>query len=375
MILPNAAYRLLPFGKNRVELCIVQNQISINSKYKAMYEREKKYLFIYAVPLGAIVSFLAPGVLSYLLPFIAFVYIPIAELFTEQSKVNLDEQQEKEALEDKFYDRLLYSMVPLQFFIVFFGLYIMKTQEWSTFELIGKVASMGTCCGIIGINLGHELGHRTELRERLMAKALLLSSLYMHFFIEHNRGHHLRAATEEDPATARRGEILYFFWIRSIVFSFISAWDLEAERLKKDEKSIFTLKNEMIQLILIQTSFVGLIFLVFGFKSMIIFLIAALLGILLLETVNYIEHYGLLRKKKENKCVLTEQSRRVHHYLASRKFQVLRYFDASPQMPLGYPGMIVLSTVPPLWFFVMHRHIDKYEKALANIESEKMNFA
>ena len=361
-----------------------------------MYEREKKYLFIYAVPLGAIVSFMAPGWWSFLLPVVAFILIPIMELFTEQSTVNLDEHQEKEALEDKFYDRLLYSMVPLQFFIVFFGLYIMKTQEWTTIELIGKVASMGTCCGIIGINLGHELGHRTELKEQLMAKALLLSSMYMHFFIEHNRGHHLRAATAEDPATARRGEILYFFWIRSIVFSFISAWELEAERFKRDGKSIYTLKNEMIQLILIQSAFVGLVYFVLGFQSMLLFLAAALLGILLLETVNYIEHYGLLRKKKENgkyekvlpihswnsdhslgRQFLFELSRHSdHHYLASRKFQILRHFEASPQMPLGYPGMIMLSTIPPLWFFVMHRHIDKYEKMLgAKMNGEEMSFA
>jgi alkane 1-monooxygenase len=360
-----------------------------------MYEREKKYLFIYAVPAGAIISFMAPGWWSFLLPIVAFILIPIMELFSEQSKVNLNEEQEKEALEDKFYDKLLYSMVPLQFFIVFFGLYIMKTEEWTTIELIGKIASMGTCCGIIGINLGHELGHRTDIKEQIMAKALLLSSLYMHFFIEHNRGHHLRAATAEDPATARRGEILYFFWVRSIIFSLISAWELEAQRFKKDGKSIFTLKNEMIQMILIQISFVGFIFLVLGGQSAVFFMIAALLGALLLETVNYIEHYGLLRKKKENgkyekvlpihswnsehslgRQFLFELSRHSdHHYLANRKFQVLRYFDESPQMPLGYPGMIVLSTVPPLWFFVMHRHIDKYEKALANLDGEKLNFA
>ena len=176
-----------------------------------MYEREKKYLSIYLVPTIAIVSILAPGWWSFLLPFASFILVPFAELFTDSNTENLAKAEENAAVEDKFYDYLLYSMVPIQYFIVFFGLYIMKTQDWSTMELIGKVASIGTCCGIIGINLGHELGHRTKLHEMIMAKALLLSSLYMHFFIEHNRGHHLRAATVEDPATARRGEILYFF--------------------------------------------------------------------------------------------------------------------------------------------------------------------
>ena len=156
-------------------------------------------------------------------------------------------------------------------------------------------------------------------------------------------------------------------------------------RLKRDDKSVFSLGNEMIQNILIQASLVGLIYFVFGLQSMLLFLVAALLGILLLETVNYIEHYGLLRNKKENgkyekvlpihswnsnhtlgRLFLFELTRHSdHHYLASRKYQILRHFDESPQMPLGYPGMIVLSTIPPLCFFVMHRHIEKHKNMLA----------
>lgn len=353
-----------------------------------MYEREKKYISIYFVPAAAIVSILAPGWWSFLLPFLTFVAIPTLELFTESSTENLSKEEEKAALEDRFYDYLVYSMVPIQYFVVFYGLYIMKTGEWTTLELIGKTASIGASCGIVGINLGHELGHRTKPHEMFMAKALLLTSLYMHFFIEHNRGHHMRAATKEDPATARRGEILYFFWIRSMVFSFLSAWDLEATRLKKDDKSVISLQNEMVRFILIQLSFLGFIFLVFGLQSMLLFVLAALIGALLLETVNYIEHYGLVRKKKENgqyekvlpmhswnsnhalgRLFLFELTRHSdHHYLASRKYQILRHFDESPQMPLGYPGMIVLATIPPVWFFVMHRHIDKYEKNMLGKE-------
>ena len=303
-------------------------------------------------------------------------------------------------------------MVPLQFIIIFTGLYLINHPQtvalkwdiskdpiqlsgdlnwvggivWTKFELVGKLFAMGICCGVIGINLGHELGHRFTKFERFLAKSLLLTSMYMHFIIEHNRGHHNRVATDEDPATARRGEILYFFWIRSIIFGYISAWKLEMERLKKMEIPFFSLKNEMIQFVLIQGSFAGLIFILFGLKGMIFFLLAALIGGLLLETVNYIEHYGLQRIKnkvtntyekvfpthswnsnhKIGRIYLFELTRHSdHHYVASRKYQILRHFDESPQMPFGYPSMMVIATIPPLWFFVMHRHIEKHKQLLA----------
>ena len=349
-----------------------------------MYERDNKYLAIYAVPLLAVISYIGIGWWSFLLPIVVFVYVPLAELFTEQSQVNLTPEQEKEALNDRFYDRLLHTMVPIQYLLIFGGLYIMKEYEWTRLEIIGKTFSMGTCCGVIGINLAHELGHRVTVHERFMAKALLLTSLYMHFFIEHNWGHHKRVATSEDPATARRGEILYTFWIRSIVFSYISAWKLEAEILKKKEKPFWSLHNEMIIYQIIQLSFLALIFLVFGLKGVVIFIFAAIGGVLLLETVNYIEHYGLERMRNSNnrfervlpihswnsnhelgRRILFELTRHSdHHYLASRKYQILRHFDESPQMPFGYPTMIMLATVPPVWFFIMHRHIEQHKKLL-----------
>jgi alkane 1-monooxygenase len=401
-----------------------------------MYQKVTKYLSVFAIPAFAVVSFLGHGWWAFALPLLTFVYVPLAELFTSSSTENFSEEQEVKALEDKFYDRLLYLMVPLQFIVIFIGLYLFNNPEsfminldivsqavqplqhdyisgigwnarlpfgaepmyligdlsmvtwasWTKFEIVGKIFAMGICCGVIGINLGHELGHRLSTFERFLAKSLLLSSMYMHFIIEHNRGHHNRVATDEDPASARRGEILYLFWIRSIITGYISAWHLEIEKLKKSNTPIISLKNEMIQFILIQTGFVALIFFVFGLKGAIFFLIAALIGGLLLETVNYIEHYGLRRtfnketqqyekvfpthswnsNHKLGRLFLFELTRHSdHHYIAKRKFQILRHFDESPQMPLGYPSMMVLSTVPPLWFFIMHRHIETHKTLLA----------
>ena len=213
-----------------------------------------------------------------------------------------------------------------------------------------------------------------------MAKILLLSSLYMHFFIEHNRGHHKNVSTPEDPASSRRGEMLYTFVLRSVWGSYWGAWDLENKRLRKLGKSPFTLRNEMLVFQLIQIGFLALIGFVFGGFALIGFVAAATAGFLLLEAVNYIEHYGLQRKCSPTgvyeavthqhswnsdhligRLLLFELSRHSdHHYRAARKYQTLRHMDGSPQMPTGYPGMLVLATLPPLWFFVMHRAIDDF---------------
>jgi alkane 1-monooxygenase len=201
----------------------------------------------------------------------------------------------------------------------------------------------------------------------------------MHFFIEHNKGHHKKVATPQDPSSARYGESLYRFHFRSIVFSFLSAWKIAARDVRKKGKKMFSLHNQMLRFQLIQASLVVAIFLVFGLAAMLLFLLAAFQGILLLETVNYIEHYGLQRKEIAHgkwertlpahswnsnhvigRVMLFELSRHSdHHYLASRKYQVLRHHDNSPQMPTGYPGMMLLATIPPAWFHVMNQRVRK----------------
>jgi alkane 1-monooxygenase len=135
----------------------------------------------------------------------------------------------------------------------------------------------------------------------------------------------------------------------------------------------------MLRFQLIQLGFVILVWWFFGTFATIAFLIAAFIGILLLETVNYIEHYGLSRNKTKSgyyerpqpnhswnsdhqmgRLLLFELSRHSdHHYKASRKYQILKYHDDAPQMPTGYPGMMLLALVPPLWFYIMDPRLDK----------------
>jgi alkane 1-monooxygenase len=287
--------------------------------------------------------------------------------------------EEELAKADKTYDRILYLVVILQYLALFLFLYSINESGLTPIDIIGRVWVMGLLCGTLGINVGHELGHRSKKYEQVFAKLLLLTSLYMHFFIEHNKGHHKRVATMEDPSSARFGEGVYHFYFRTIIFSFFSSWQIAGNDARKKGHRVFSFYNEMILFVLIQIAFVAVIVYVFGWIASLYFIAAAFMGILLLETVNYIEHYGLQRKRIDEgkyeralpehswnsdhvigRVMLFELSRHSdHHYLASRKYQVLRHHDDSPQMPTGYPGMMILSLFPPAWFYVMNRRIKK----------------
>jgi len=268
----------------------------------------------------------------------------------------------------------------MQYYSLWMFLNCLQAPALSTATIVGRVISMGLLCGSFGINVAHELGHRVNKMEQTFAKMLLLTSLYMHFFIEHNKGHHKHVATASDPSTAKYNQSLYAFWQQTLIGTYKSAWKIANEEAAKKGHTGFTLRNEMLLFQLIQLLLLVGIFSLFGLTTTLLFIVAALMGGLLLESVNYIEHYGLTRNETENhqfervqphhswnsnhiigRLMLFELSRHSdHHYLASRKYQILRSYDNAPQMPTGYPGMILLSLVPPLWFKVMNNQMKKY---------------
>ena len=336
-----------------------------------------KYLSPLIVYVFSYIAFTHTGILSWSALLYAWIFIPLVELFMQPNEKNMAAEEEAIAKNNKLYDYILYLIVLLQFPTMFFYLQSMKEVELSNIDIAARIFTMGLLCGTFGINVGHELGHRKNKFEQILAKASLLSSLYMHFFIEHNKGHHKNVATKDDPSSARKGEMIYLFYFRTIILSYIGAWKIANEDVKKRGRSIFSFYNEMLMAQLIQVGFIVLIFYIFGSTIIIYFLAAAAIGIALLETVNYIEHYGLSRKEVAagkyertlpqhswnsnhviGRLMLFELSRHSdHHYLASRKYQVLRHSDEAPQMPTGYPGMMILSLIPPLWFYVMDKKI------------------
>jgi alkane 1-monooxygenase len=334
-----------------------------------------KYLSPFLIYFGAIVAFRSSGLVVWLPLIYSWFIIPLLELLIKPDESNLSKAEEELAIKNRWYDIVLYLVLPFQYIALGLFLYNISHEPQNWIDLAGKTFVMGLLCGVMGINAGHELGHRVNRFEQFIAKSLLLTSLYMHFFIEHNKGHHKKVATPEDPSSARYGEWLYVFFFRSIIFSYFSAWKIAAREVEKKGRHVFSVHNTMIQFHIIQLVFVILILYFFGWPTMLLFLVAACQGILLLETVNYIEHYGLQREKiNEEKyeramphhswnsnhvigrVMLFELSRHSdHHYLASRKYQVLRHHEDSPQMPTGYPGMMLLASIPPAWFYVMHR--------------------
>ena len=336
-----------------------------------------KYISPLSVYIFALIAFTARGWLTWLPMMYAWALLPLLELFISPDEKNLDAAEEEMVKKDWLYDWLLYIIVPIQFAVLIYFLISVKTDGLLWWEITGRIFSMGLLCGSFGINVAHELGHRVNAFEQFLAKSLLLTSLYMHFFIEHNKGHHKNVATQEDPSSARLNEALYTFYFRTIIFSYLSAWKIANSEMKKQGHAVLNWRNEMLQAHVIQLVFVGLIFYQFGWLVTLYFLCAAAIGIALLETVNYIEHYGLQRKKLAEgkyerampahswnsnhvlgRIMLFELSRHSdHHYLASRKYQVLQHHDEAPQLPTGYPGSMILAMVPPAWFYVMNRKI------------------
>ncbi|MGL1887393.1 MAG: alkane 1-monooxygenase [Reichenbachiella sp.] len=338
-----------------------------------------KYITVFTIPLVSYFAMHASGWVTLSSLIYGFVFIPLLELLVNSNDHNHLADEEPKLLANRGFDIVLYLMVPTQLFLLWEFLWIMKSSDLTVVEYVGVISSMGISCGVIGINVAHELGHRKEKYEQWMAQLLLLTSLYLQFFIEHNRGHHKNVATSEDPSSARRNESVFTFWFRSIGMAHWTAWGIEAKRLKSNSQSPFSLSNQMLRFQLLQLLLIVVIYWYFGLMVLFSFIGAALIGILLLETVNYIEHYGLERTKKGSglyervqpwhswnsnhmigRLVLFELSRHSdHHYKASRKYQILINHEGSPQLPTGYPGMMLLSMIPPLWFAVMNKRIDQ----------------
>ncbi|MBR9920078.1 MAG: alkane 1-monooxygenase [Bacteroidetes bacterium] len=342
-----------------------------------------KYLFAYIAPLAAFAGIYLGGIWSFGAIYIGFVLIPLLELFLPYSDKNFSAKQEENRLNKKLFDWLLYANIPILFALLWYYFDTIAAGGLTGLEITGMSLNVGMIIGTIGINVAHELGHRLNKTEQRLAQVLLTTALYTHFFIEHNRGHHKNVSTDLDPASARKGEWVYLFWFRSLVGGYLNAWKLEKKRLNREKKAAGHPSNLMIQFTLAQAIYLLLVGLVFGWNVLPYAVLIAGIGVLLLESVNYIEHYGLRRMKLPSgryepvtpshswnsdhelgRIFLYELTRHSdHHFKATRKYQVLRHFDESPQLPVGYPGSIVLALLPPAWFMIMNPRVDRVEQA------------
>ena len=335
--------------------------------------KDLKYLMSYSIALMAFIGISLGGFYNYLAVVFTFIFIPILETIVKKSDEEYTEEEKKSRLLDPFFDLLLYLNIPIVFGIFFFSLDKLSLTS-SVSDIIGIILSASIVMATNGINVGHELGHRKSIIARICSKLLYLPCQYMHFYIEHNFGHHINVATPEDPATARYKQTLYSFWITSVVRTYVSAWEIQLKLLKVSKRNFFSIKNDMVFYTLFQTTFLAFVYYNFGLYLTLLSILMSVISFLFLETINYVEHYGLLRKKEPSgryervkphhswnsnhtigRIVLYELTRHSdHHFKSSKKYQVLESLDDCPHLPYGYPTSILLSFIPPLWFSIMN---------------------
>ena len=284
------------------------------------------------------------------------------------------------------YSGVLYIYVGLHFTLIALGLAYSNSLVWR--DLLWLSLSVGLVSGAIGVTVAHELGHRRWKVHRFLAGLLLTSVSYLHFLVEHNRGHHVRVATPLDPATARLGESVYQFLPRTLVGSLKSAWRLECRRLKARRQSGLSLNNLIVWAVVLPIMIVSFLLMTLGPAAAVFFMVQSIIAILLLETVNYIEHYGLTRQQNPDgrfervgPAHAWSSDRRIanlflfnlllhaHHHLDARRgYQELKVLKGSPRLPAGYAELILTAWVPPLWRRRIHPRLPKGTKNCSAIE-------
>jgi alkane 1-monooxygenase len=333
------------------------------------------------------------GAVWYAGPVLVFIAFPLLDIAVGVDDENPPDSILKYLEQDRYYRWCTYLFIPFQFAGLILACYLWSSGGLNLFESIGLALTMGVVGGI-AINTAHELGHKRANSEKWLSRVALAQTGYGHFFIEHNRGHHVRVATPEDPASSRLGESFWAFLPRTVSGSVSSAWEIEGKRLDRVGKSRWSLQNDILGAWAMTVGLFAALTIAFGWVVLPYLLIQAVLGFSLLEVVNYLEHYGLLRQKREdgryercrpehswnsnnvasNVLLYHLQRHSDHHANPTRRYQALRHIDEAPQLPTGYAGMIVLAWFPPLWRRVMdHRLVEHYggNLELANIQPRK----
>ncbi|CAM4083575.1 Alkane 1-monooxygenase [Mycobacterium basiliense] len=335
-------------------------------------------------------------------PFLLYLLLPVLDLFFGPDGQNPPDEVMERLENDKYYRYCTYAFIPFQMISLMLACYLWTADNLSWLGLsggLGLVSKIGLMMTIgvvggVGINTAHEMGHKRENLERWLSKITLAQTLYGHFYIEHNRGHHVRVSTPEDPASARFGESFWMFLPRSMFGSLKSAWELEKTRMQRIGKSSFSLHNDVLNAWIMSIVLFSGLTAVFGWQVLPFLIIQALYGASLLESVNYLEHYGLLRQRtasgRYERCapvhswnsdhIVTNiflyhlQRHSDHHANPLRRYQTLRSMDGAPRLPSGYATLITLTYIPPLWRKVMdHRVIEHYDGDInrVNIDPRK----
>ncbi|MDJ0392521.1 alkane 1-monooxygenase [Rhodococcus sp. G-MC3] len=335
-------------------------------------------------------------------PILVYGMLPTLDLFFGPDGQNPPDEVMERLENDKYYRYCTYIYIPFQLASLVTACYLWTADNLSWLGIdggLGLISKIGLAISIgvmggVGINTAHEMGHKKASLERWLSKVTLAQTFYGHFFIEHNRGHHVRVATPEDPASSKFGESFWRFLPRSVWGSLKSAWGLEKSRMDRLGKSTWNIHNDVLNAWLMSIVLFGALTIAFGPTVLPFLVIQAVYGFSLLETVNYLEHYGLLRGKtasgRYERCapehswnsdhIVTNiflyhlQRHSDHHANPTRRYQTLRSMEGAPNLPSGYASMITVAYFPPIWRKVMdHRVLDHYlgDITSVNIEPSK----
>ncbi len=343
------------------------------------------YALVFTVPLSVLIGDRLGGWGLLLTPLLVFGMVPLLDGIIGIDIANPPPDASRED-DRRSYRTLTWLCAPCQMALVIWGAWAVGRPGTGFFEFLGLAVAVGVSSGILGINVSHELQHRIDSNlETFLSRAMLLTVGYMHWAIEHVAGHHRHVATPRDPATARLGESVYRFLPRSIFGGFRSAWGIERVRLRRRGQRQVSLHNRVLRYLFMELATMGMLAAVFGGTALAYWLAQSLVAIVLLEVVNYVEHYGLQRRHQgdryepvrvwhswnashwlTNRFLFNLQRHSDHHYRPGRRYQDLRHHAASPQLPAGYAGMIVLAMIPPLWRRVMDKRVLRALRMPAN---------
>lgn len=365
---------------------LLQDATQKKSKWKD--PKRYKWLLSPALPVIGIAAMSAYAIapkklraLAWTGPLLVHGVIPALDRMIGEDASNPPDDAIAELEKDPYYNIISKAFIPSQYLMTMLGCYLATRDNVPMADRIGLTVSVGALNGI-AIVTGHELGHKHERHNRIGAMLALAPTYYTHFAVEHNFGHHKRVSTPEDPASSRMGESFWKFLPRTVIGGFKSAIEIETKRLERKGKSFWCLENELLQGWAISAAFTAANVVVSGPRAIPFLLAQGAYGASLLEVINYIEHYGLLRQKDEsgkyertqpehswnsnyvvtNLVLYQLQRHSDHHAYPARSFQALRDFPEAPQLPGGYASMLLPAYIPGWWYKLMDEKVIRHYK-------------
>ncbi len=341
------------------------------------------YCLAYLIIPTVVVGQLLGGIGTFLTVAVMLGLVPVLDWLVGRARTSEPSGTTIIATPDLVHRLAALLWLPVQSGLVIWLLVVIATAPPSPLEFIGLAWSLGIVLGGIGITLAHELTHRPSWLDRRFADALMITVGYHHFCIEHVHGHHRRVATPADPATARFGEDFYRFFLRVVCTGFLSALELEAARLRRRGKHWFSVRNRVLVGAALTLVLYAIVIVFAGWLAFLFLALASLIGVLLLESVNYNEHYGLMRREiapgryepvaarhswdareRLSGWILFNLQRHADHHLrAGMAYPGLVLREGTPCLPAGYATMVIVALIPPLWFKIMNPRVEAWRAA------------